>query len=181
MSAGRAWYRVTQFWHTLRAPLRPVDRAYATARLTPALLTLFQGMPRAEQQHSIALCKALELRGSADPDAQVAALLHDVGKSVAPPRLWDRVLVVLGERFLPHRAARWATAETPRGLTRGFVIRRRHAEWGAALAEQAGVSPRAAALIRYHHRAADAETPFDEALGADFDATLRTLQRLDDA
>lgn len=181
VSARRIRYRISQFWRTLRAPCWPVDLEYAAARLTPELLTLFRRMSRAEQQHGIALCQALEARGHRAADVQVAALLHDCGKSVAPPRLWDRVLVVLGEAFLPRQAARWAAGEIPHGLTRGFVIRKRHAEWGAALAQQAGASPRAVALIREHHRGAnDAPSPA-ETLGPDFDALLRTLQELDDA
>lgn len=177
---SRVCHRVTQFWRALRAPLWPVDRAFAQARLSAPLLALFESMSRVEQQHGIAVCQALEQRGITDTDAQVAALLHDVGKSVAPPYLWDRVLVVLGEWLLPQHAARWSATTTPRGLTRGFVIRRHHAEWGATLAEQAGATPRAVALIRWHHHPA-ASTPFNsEQLGEDFPALLRTLQALDE-
>ncbi len=183
MNVRRIRYRVKQFWYTLRAPWLPVEHTYAAAHLTPELLALFERMSRAEQQHSIALCKALEGRGITDADALVAGLLHDCGKSVAPPTLWDRVLVVLGEALLPRQAARWAarskTGAPPRGLTRGFVIRKRHAEWGAALAEQAGASPRAVELIRRHHHAADDAAPSEGAWDADFDLLLRTLQELD--
>ncbi|MBN1921005.1 MAG: HD domain-containing protein [Anaerolineae bacterium] len=185
MNARRIQYRIIQFWHTLRAPWLPVDRAYAAERLTPELLALFERMSRAEQQHGIALCKALKARGITDADAQVAGLLHDCGKSIVPPHLWDRVLVVLGEALLPHQAARWASrAEVgtpPRGLSRGFVIRKRHAEWGAALAEREGASPRTVALIRLHHHPVDEEMPLEDALGTDFSFLLRTLQELDDA
>lgn len=155
--------------------------AYASARLEPELLALFQRMARAEQHHGIALCKALEARGATDPDAYVAALLHDCGKTVVPPYLWDRVLVVLGEWLLPSQAARWAASESPRGLTRGFVIRKRHAAWGASLAQQAGASSRAVALIREHHHAAADFEALEASLGADFGKSLRTLQNLDDA
>jgi len=183
VNARRILYRVKQFWHTLRAPWLPVEHAYTAARLTPELLALFERMSRAEQQHGIALCKALQARNITDADALIAGLLHDCGKSVAPPYLWDRVLVVLGEALLPRQAARWATrseaGSPPRGLTRGFVIRKRHAEWGATLAEQAGASPRAVALIRRHHHAADDAAPSEGAWDADFSLLLRTLQELD--
>ncbi len=180
MNTSRVLYRISQFWRTLRAPLWPVDHTYAVARFTPELLALFERMSRAEQQHGIALCKALEARGIIQADVQVAALLHDCGKSVAPPTLWDRVIVVLGEWLLPRHAARWAATPTPLGLTRGFVIRQRHAEWGAALAEKAGASPRATALIRQHHCTVDGATPVETSVGADFGMLLRTLQDLDD-
>jgi hypothetical protein len=69
--------------------------------------------------------------------------------------LWERVIVVLAEHFLPIRAERWAQEETPRGWRRGFVIRRLHPVWGAELAAQAGATPRTVALIRQHHSTAE--------------------------
>ena len=146
----RVRYRVAQFFTTFWTSFRPVDVAYAARYLDPALLRLFRRMSRAEQHHGIAICRTLEARGHSDPDLLVAALLHDVGKIQAPPRLWDRVIAVLGEHFAPQRVARWSVGK-PCGLRRGFVVRRMHAEWGAALAEQAGATPRAVALIRRHH------------------------------
>lgn len=163
-----ACYRVTQFWRALQAPLHPVDESYADTRLAPRLLTLFRQLPRLERQHGIAVCRALEARGHTDPDLLVAALLHDAGKLRISPRLWERVLVVLGEHFFPALAERWGQGE-PRGLRRGFVIRRRHPEWGAELAAQAGASARAVTLIRRHH------SPPGE------DAQLAALQAQDNA
>jgi putative nucleotidyltransferase with HDIG domain len=147
---ARVRYRAVQFFTTFWTSFRPVAVAYAARHLDPALLRLFRRMSRAEQHHGIAICRALEAQGYSDPDLLVAALLHDVGKVQAPPRLWDRVIAVLGEHYAPQWAARRSLGE-PRGLNRGFVVRRRHAAWGAALAEQAGAPARVAALIRRHH------------------------------
>lgn len=146
----RARYRIAQFFTTCWTSLRPVDVAYAARHLDPELLRLFRRMPRAEQHHGIAICRALEAQEHTDPDLLIASLLHDVGKIQAPPRLWDRVIAVLGEYFAPQRAAHWSAGE-PRGLRRGFVVRRRHPEWGAALTRQAGATPRVVALILHHH------------------------------
>jgi len=151
---ARVRYRVAQFFTTFWTSFRPVDAAYAARYLDPALLRLFQRMSRAEQHHGIAICRALEAQGHTGPDLLVAALLHDVGKIQSPPCLWDRVIAVLGEHFVPQRAARWSVGD-PRGLRRGFVVRRMHPEWGALLAEQAGATLRAAALIRQHHESAE--------------------------
>ena len=168
MGTARVRYRLAQFGRTLAAPFRPMDESYADTRLAPRLLTLFRQLPRLERQHGIAVCQALEARGHTDPDLLVAALLHDVGKLTIPPRLWERVLVVLGEHFFPALAERWGHGE-PRGLRRGFVIRRRHPEWGAELAAQAGAAARAMTLIRRHH------SPPGE------DAQLADLQAQDNA
>lgn len=165
---SRVRYRVLQFWQTLWAPWRPVDLVYVEARLTPRLRALFCTLPKSEQQHAVEVSRALEAQGLSDPDLITAALLHDVGKARIRPWLWERVLVVLGEHFFPQRAELWSRG-APRGLRRGFVIRRQHAAWGAELAADAGATPRTLALIRDHHHP-DAE-----------DGELVALQAADDA
>ncbi len=168
MHFKRARHRVAQFFRTLSAPLLRLDETYAEAHLSPKLMALFRQMPRAEQQHGIAVCRALEAQGYHDPALMTAALLHDVGKSQVPPWIFERVLVVLGEHYLPQHAARWAKGE-PHGWRRGFVIRRMHPQWGADLVKQAGASPRTVALIRHHHNPAGEDT------------LLAALQAIDEA
>lgn len=124
-------------------------------------------MPRVEQHHSIDLCRALEAEDYCDPHLLAAALLHDVGKTVVVPRLWERVGVVLGEHFFPVRAEAWSRS-APEGWQRGFVVRRCHPAWGAEMAEEAGASPRVVELIRKHH-----SPPGD-------DEELAALQTLDE-
>ncbi|MGC9398573.1 MAG: HD domain-containing protein [Anaerolineae bacterium] len=167
MKVARVRHRVRQFFRTLQAPLRPVDLDYVAERLSPSLVALFRRMPRAEQHHGIDLCRALEAQGLRDPDVLAAALLHDVGKTVVTPRLWERVWVVLGEHFLPKQAEAWGRGE-PASWRRGFVVRRCHPTWGAALAERAGASARVVELIRCHH-----DPPAD-------DTALAVLQALDE-
>ncbi len=157
MRFKRARHRVAQFFRTLSAPFLRLDETYAAAHLSPKLLTLFRQMPRAEQHHGIAVCRALEAYGYHDPDLLTAALLHDVGKSRMPPWVFERVLVVLGEHYLPQQAAHWARGE-PRGWRRGFVTRRMHPTWGAELAQRAGASPRVVELILRHHQSAGEDT-----------------------
>lgn len=179
----RVRYRVGQFTEALLARRHPVDTAYAAARLVtlappgpaadgmrgrsavrsaghtvddaPPLVALFLSMARADQLHGIATARALERAGFSEPALLGAALLHDVGKTVARPGILARVVTVLGERAAPELARGWACwAEgdvIPRGLRRGFVVRRHHPAWGAALADAAGAPERMTIWIRRHH------------------------------
>lgn len=156
-----------------------MDMGYAGVRLGAGLrgedlLALFSSMPRTEQHHGVHVCRVLEQRGFSDGDLLAAALLHDVGKTAAPLRLWERVTVVLVERFAPRLAAEWADVPAaelvPVGLRRGCVVSRHHSVWGADLAAQAGASPRTAAWIRQHHGPVDAG-----------DSLLLALQDADEA
>ena len=154
---SRVRYRVVQAVDTLTAPFRPVDEPYVWMHLSRAqhgvpLRALFLRMSRAEQQHGVRVCRILECRGHTDLELLIAALLHDVGKILAPPRLWERVLVVLVERFAPDQAERWGHgALEEAGMRRGFVVRRQHGRWGADLASEAGATARTVALISRHH------------------------------
>ncbi len=176
----RVRHRVAQFFRTLSAPLLHLDETYAAAHLSPKLMALFRQMPRAEQQHGIAMCRALEDQGHHDPDLLTAALLHDVGKARVPLWIFERVLIVLGEHYLPQQAAHWSQGK-PHGWHRGFVIRRMHPQWGADLVEQAGAPARVVTLIRRHHEPVGAAATVADAAAAADDAALAALQALDEA
>ena len=116
MNANRILYRTRQFWQalgaslTLGASLAPEDRDLVQALLTPGQIALFEGMQESEQAHALRVLHALLEQGEEHPDLSVAALLHDVGKSRFPLKLWERILIVLGQAFFPERAARWGAA-----------------------------------------------------------------------
>ncbi|MBN1247643.1 MAG: HDIG domain-containing protein [Anaerolineae bacterium] len=192
MRAHRAQHRVRQFVRVAGAALAPVDEAYVTGKLAhavdpPALLRLFRTMPRAERHHGVAVSRILERQGHMDRDLHVAALLHDVGKTAAPPHLWERVMVVIVGHLAPRRAEAWGQMPdcdqpVPRGLHRAFVVRRHHARWGARMTAEVGASPRAVALIRHHHDALPIGLLGAEDAGGDLDLDLlAALQAADEA
>ena len=147
--------RIRQGIRALTAGLRPVDAALAASVLDdPAALALFERLRRGEQIHSLNVLRALQASGEDDPDFLVAALLHDVGKTVAPFTLPERVLVVLVRKLAPALYTRWGQAAPdggpPRDWRRPFAIGRCHPEWSARLMAEAGCTPRAVALARRH-------------------------------
>lgn len=165
----RLRYRVRQFWRALFPPRQAIDEALLQEYLAPAQLDLFRRMHPSEQVHALAVFRRLYAGGARDPDLLTAALLHDVGKSLAPLALWERVLIVLAKRLFPRRWSAWGEGGAPRGWRRPFVVARQHPAWGADLAAAAGTSPRACDLIRRHQE--DHTT----------DDLLRLLQQADEA
>jgi len=181
----RVSYRVRQFWRALTATPGPEDLYQARQVLSNDLWALFQRLQASEQAHSLWIFRRLLEQNEADPDLLAAALLHDVGKSRLPLRLWERVAIVVGKKFCPGKATRWGRGE-PRGWRRPFVIAEQHAAWGAEMAARAGASPMTVTLIRRHQ-----DTHLQAAPEADSvnltnlrqvsleDMLLRRLQELD--
>ena len=79
---------------------------------------------------------------------------------------WERVVVVSGQKLLPTLAQRWGQSE-PVGMRRAFVVAKRHPEWGADMACEAGASRLCVRLIRYHQEPQKADSgadPFEYSL-----------------
>ncbi|HZC06228.1 MAG TPA: HD domain-containing protein [Ktedonobacterales bacterium] len=152
-SLRAAGYRVYQVWRSLAArPLDTDDHAVLDVTLPETGRALFFTMSRNDQRHSLTVYRALRARGCADNDLLAAALLHDVGKGDGRVPFLVRPPVVLLRAFAPG-ALRWL-ARTPRPwFRRPFYHAWRHADIGADLAAQAGLSPRVVLLIRTHHQA----------------------------
>jgi len=143
-------YRVRQFWSVLNST-HPSDRDLAPARsvLTEQQMALFIRLQPSEQIHSLRVLKTLQDQGETHPDLLTAALLHDVGKIRYPLRIWERVIIVLAKQIFPKRIQTWGRAQ-PRGWKRSFVVARKHPDWGAELASEAGTTPLAVNLIQNH-------------------------------
>ena len=158
-------YRASQFFLALFARLTPEDLLLIEKHLSPSLMEAFQRMSRSDQLHGIRVLRSVCARGETDPTLCAAALLHDVGKSRHPFRLWDRILVVLGSALIPGAIERWGNGE-PRGWRRAFVIASQHPQWGAEIIRAAGGSEDLATLVIRHQETSPShpETTIDHLL-----------------
>jgi hypothetical protein len=178
MSLARLVYRSEQFRKYLGLRSALPDLSIARQVLTPAQMTLFLRMQAGEQAHSLELLRRLQEAGETYPDLLTAALLHDVGKTRCPLRVWERVWIVLAGKLLPARFQAWADVSGPLDRQpwwmRLSAVAVQHPTWGAELAQEAGCSLRAVSLIRRHQDRAPLD-PWDEE-----DRLLARLQAFDD-
>jgi putative nucleotidyltransferase with HDIG domain len=139
-------YRCQQFFSALFARISDDERALVQLSLSPTEVALFEAMTLADRRHCLDVHALLVKWGFGDPELLRAALLHDIGKSTTPIRLWHRVVIVLAGKARINRLASGAehTWRFP------FLVHRNHAVLGATLAAQAGCSPRVIDLIRGH-------------------------------
>ena len=149
--------------------------------LTPEQFRLFLRLQPSEQAHSLKILHALLADGQAHPDLLAASLLHDVGKSRFPLKTWERVMIVLGQVFLPGQFSRWGTPQTENwrvsqsgAWKRPFIVARQHPAWGADMAAGVGASNLLMELIRRHQD----ELPVYPASEAD--RLLAILKKYDD-
>jgi len=146
MGSLASWWarKARQLGRHLAARVRPVERVALAEWLTPAQLTLFDGMPVADRRHGLDVVAALRAAGVDDRDVHLAGLFHDAGKGRSI-RLWHRVAWSLGELLGPwvHGLA----ARAPGGAE-AMARLHDHAARSAELAAAVGCPPRAVALIR---------------------------------
>ena len=173
----RVRYRINQFWQAVTASPSEEDLRKVNKVLSLEMISLFREMQASEQAHSINIYKQLRANGDTNQDLLVAALLHDVGKSRYPLKIWERILIVFGNTFFPRQVKRWGKRE-PSGWVRPFVIAENHPTWGAEMAEEAGAPTTTVMIIRRHqevlpHHANDETVSFEEHL-------VQRLQLVDD-
>lgn len=150
----RAAHRVRRFLGSV-APGRPSeeDLAWAGTFLGESERRLFARMSVADQRHSLGVARAVDRTGvgGGRPERWVmaAALLHDVGKSVAGLGTYGRVVATLSEAV---GGASMATAwSESRGITRRVGLYLRYPELGADLLRVAGSDERVVAWAVEHH------------------------------
>ncbi|MBA2678389.1 MAG: hypothetical protein H0U76_08360 [Ktedonobacteraceae bacterium] len=139
------------------APLSTKDYQEVERWLPAPALALFRTMSQADQQHCLRVCRSLQERGREEPEMLAAALLHDVGKAERRVPFWTRPVIVIVKRLRPTWLGRVTVA--PEHIEHAQIPPWRrdlsyawwHAEVGARLAEQAGLSDRSVLYIRTHH------------------------------
>jgi hypothetical protein len=183
MSSNRILYRTRQFWQALGSAPACEDMQLVRSLLTPQEQKLFERLQPGEKTHSVRVLRALMEQDENNRDLLTAALLHDVGKSRFPLRIWERVLVVLLKFIAPGWVQRWGSLNPlgsqnhVRGWRRPFIIAEQHPRWGAEMAVEAGVNPLVSSLIQRHQETLD-ESPGENLPLAE--RLLRKLQAVDD-
>ena len=167
--------RVRQFARALHATVEARELNELPEYLDAAQRDLFRRMSAGDQRHSLDLFHILRERGETDDALLQAALLHDVGKSLAPIRLWQRVVFVLLGRVSSAWRDRFC-GDAKRDWRFAFHVLAHHTELGAELARAAACTDEVVALIRNHQRRATAQLP----LPAPAQRKLRALQAADE-
>lgn len=145
MRSTASWWgsRARQFRAHLRANVAPGERAALAPWITPAQLATFDAMHPADRRHGLDVVASLRAEGVAEPDVLIAGLIHDAGKG--DTGVGPRVAYSLGSRY---GAWIWRVAAVVPGYRSALERLRTHAETSAALAAEAGCSPRTVELIR---------------------------------
>ena len=145
------WY-VNAAFRTLRAfvpALARPDDAFAAAWLPAREFDLYRGMDRRDRDHACRVARrVLAVEPQVPATVVRAALLHDVGKSAAPYRAWERIAVHLYRPRRPHGRPAAPAAGT---LAAAWQWHQAHPVRGATMILAAGGDPEVAALVRQHH------------------------------
>lgn len=142
-----AWYlnAAARTARALAPSLFPPDDGFARDHLPDPEYQLYTSMEGPDRDHAVRVAKALLARR---PDAEQvlvrAALLHDVGKSGLPFRVWQRIVAHLVTPDLP-------AAPRLDGLAGVQQRNLHHPSYGAALIREAGGCEAVARLIERHH------------------------------
>lgn len=145
-------HRARRFFSSLR-PGGPsgADEAWAQAKLLPRELDLWRKMSGPDRRHAVAVARRADeaLGDAASRPVLAAALLHDVGKTVADLRTYGRVIATLSGSFTDADThAMWVQG---RGFTRKVGLYLTYPALGADLLTLAGSDELTVAWAREHH------------------------------
>ncbi|MGI5901387.1 MAG: hypothetical protein ACOX7U_02775 [Desulfitobacteriia bacterium] len=151
--------RFSQFYKAVRAKILPEEYQWAKNLLSIKEFELFNKQALPDKRH--ALDVALEIQKQKTVlektlginvynNLLIASLLHDCGKSMFPPRLWQRVFVAL-VAFLPNKYKE-ILAGKKNIFGKTLRLYKKHPLWGSHLAAKAGSKEKIISLILNHHQ-----------------------------
>ncbi len=146
-------YRVRQFALAVGAAINPEHADSLKEYLQGPQLELFRGMSSIDRHHCSAVFRFLREAGETDESLLQAALLHDVGKTMGPVRIWHRVIAVLAKAFAPQLYERMDGR--PESWSYPLYVHRQHAVLGAEMARRAHCEPEVVWLIAHHEDTPD--------------------------
>jgi len=151
-------YRVLQLYKALNPKINREEYAWAKTILSSREMALFKKQPIADQRHALDVALDIQRQAQAiikeygEPalsELLHASLLHDCGKSLIPPRLWQRIFIVISG-YLPLTPSN--NKFRPKNIfSKTLLIYGRHPVWGKHLAAKAGTPPEVLTLIERHH------------------------------
>lgn len=152
------FYRLSQFYNAVRPKIEPEEYLWLDKVLSPQESKLFYKQALPDRRHALDVARDIEKQivsiekehgKDAYQDLLRAALLHDCGKSIFPPRLWQRIFIAV-RSYLPNNCRlKIATKQNIFGKT--LYIYQQHPLWGKHLAVRAGCQKEIPALIENHH------------------------------
>ncbi|MDZ7677287.1 MAG: hypothetical protein U5K29_01905 [Acidimicrobiales bacterium] len=131
------------------------DREWVATQLSEAELELWRALRGPDRRHSVLVARRVEraLGHDAGREVLAAALLHDVGKSVAGLGTYGRVIATVSGAVAGHHMAyRWSEAK---GFVRRVGLYLRHPELGGDLLAMAESHSLTVAWAREHHLGPD--------------------------
>ncbi|MBT3241052.1 MAG: HD domain-containing protein [Chloroflexi bacterium] len=149
MSRSKISYRINQFLLALLAKPGKKDLVFVSSILNSEQFGLFKKFQASEQFHAIAVCRQILEQVDNDEDLLTAALLHDIGKIRYPLNIFDRIMIVLGNKLFPNQIKIWGKNE-PKGFFKAFVVSEMHPKWGAEMVKKTNASPMVLSLILRH-------------------------------
>lgn len=157
MRALRPIHWAGRFFSSIRPGRPPAgELSWVSSQLSAEEAVLFGRMSNPDQRHSIAVARraepaleAIELDADRRRAAITAALLHDVGKSIAGLRTYGRVAATLAGALAGHDMAdAWQQTS---GFTRRVGLYLNYPRLGAELLELHGSDPWVVAWAAEHH------------------------------
>jgi putative nucleotidyltransferase with HDIG domain len=158
--------RIKQVYAALTAAITPEDRKFISAYLNADEQNLFWGMNVPDQRHVLNVAyTALHLAEGRQPIVNITlliqcALLHDVGKIKGDVSTFDKIITVIGHKFLCKKTKKWARQGRGSKLSNirhAFHIYFNHGERSAAMLKAIGKSSQVVEIVAKHHK-----TPADD-------------------